>query len=281
MALPQRARVAVAVADVQRPGHRHARGDHVDRRHGRLRRFRVAGQERLVDLQQLRPAVRQGAGLGVEHAGDGQDEVAAIGVGVPPDPPGQRERAGEGELDRGGRVRRGEREVVRQPQRRAARRAGPLRLRERLAERGLVVVEVEILGRVPDLDPRHPGQEVVDVVVPAQLAVGHDVDPGPLLVVQGGLDRHLVHVEQLGGAHPAPGVLGLEPLHPFRHRVGADDGGRQQGHARQHGSAGHVSLAPARSSSRCSRRCGGGTARTPPRTPGGGPGAPAAGRSPS
>ena len=62
----------------------------------------------------------------------------------------------------------------------------------RMADVGVVVVVVEGLGEVRDLDARDARQEVVDVVVAAQLAVRDDVDAGPLLVLQRGLDGHLV-----------------------------------------------------------------------------------------
>ena len=50
--------------------------------------------------------------------------------------------------------------------------------------------------------------------------------PGALLVLQRGLDRDLVDLLELGAADAAAVVVGLQPLQPLRHRVGADDGGR-------------------------------------------------------
>ena len=58
VALPGRPRVTVAVAHVQRPGGVDTLGDDVDRLDRQLDLLRVAGQERLIDLQQA------GAGRG-------------------------------------------------------------------------------------------------------------------------------------------------------------------------------------------------------------------------
>jgi hypothetical protein len=58
---------------VQRPGDRHAVGDHVDRLDRELDLLRVPGQERLVDLQEVGAGLGQLASLGVESAGQGAD----------------------------------------------------------------------------------------------------------------------------------------------------------------------------------------------------------------
>ena len=129
--LPGRARVPVAVAHVQRPGDRHVLGHDVDRLDRQLDLLRVAGQERLVDLQQVGAGRGQLLRLGVEPAGQRADQVARLGVGLVADPPGQRERPGEGELDRPVGELAGEPEVVGQAEtarlvsvRRAVRAAG-------------------------------------------------------------------------------------------------------------------------------------------------------------
>ena len=79
-----------------------------------------------------------------------------------------------------------------------------------------------------DLDARHARQEVVDVVVAAQLAVGDDVDAGPLLVLERGLDGDLVDLVEVLAADAALVEVGLQSLQPLRHRVRADDGRRQR-----------------------------------------------------
>jgi len=110
---------------VQRPLDVHAVHHDVDRldRGGDL--FRVAGQERLIDLQQPRPARGEGPGLRVERAGHASTSPSARGT-LARTRRGERERPGEGELDRTGALRGGEREVVGQAQRgqRAGRRIG-------------------------------------------------------------------------------------------------------------------------------------------------------------
>src|SRR5262249_13922343 len=169
-------RVPVAVAHVQGPGGRHVLGHDVDRLDGQLDLVRVPGQERLVDLQQPGAGRGQVPRLGVEPADQGADQVAWFGVGLVVDPAGQRERAGERELDGIARQLAGEAEVVGQPQagKPGARLVG--QLGQRVGDLGLVVVEVVGLGPLRDVHAGDPGQEVVDVVVPAQLAVGDDVD---------------------------------------------------------------------------------------------------------
>ena len=120
MPLPQRAGVAVAVTDVQRPGGVHALGDHVDGLDGAAHLVGVAGQEGLVDLQELRALRGERAGLGVEHPRDRQRQLVAVVVGEVAGAAGQRERAGEGELHRGRGLGAGEREVVGEPEHRPA-----------------------------------------------------------------------------------------------------------------------------------------------------------------
>ena len=130
VALPGRPGVAVAVADVQRPGDRHAVGDDVHRldRQGRL--LRVAREERLVDLQEPRPRRPPAARASLlSRLRQGADErrpgsVRAVADG---NPPGQRERAGEGELHRAVGQRAGELEVGREAESRQALRAGGAR----------------------------------------------------------------------------------------------------------------------------------------------------------
>src|SRR6185437_14648212 len=107
------------------------------------------------------------------------------------------------------------------------------KLGQRPGDLRVVVVEVVGLGPLGDVHPGDAGQEVVDVVVPAQLAVGDDVDAGQLLVLDRRLDRHLVDLGHVLGADPALVELGLQPLQPLRHRVGAHHGGREQHHRTQ------------------------------------------------
>ena len=182
------------------------------------------------------PAAASSARLGVEPPGQGADQVAGLGVGLVADPPGQRERAGEGELHRPVRELAGEPEVGGQAEADAGVRALPItglaagKLGQRPGDLRVVVVEVVGLGVLRDVHSGYPGQEVVDVVVPAQLAVGHDVDAGQLLVLDRGLDGHLVYLGHVLRADPALVVLGLQPLQPFRHRIGAHHGGREKHH---------------------------------------------------
>ena len=224
VALPGRPRVPVAVAHVQGPGDRHAVGHDVHRLDRQLDLFRVPGQERLVDLQQVGAGCGQLPRLGVEPAGQRPDQVARFGVGLVTDPPGQRERPGEGELDRPVGELAGKPEILGQ----AEPGAGPGQLRQRPADLGLVVVEVVGLAALRDLHAGNPGQEVVHVVISAQLAVGHDVDAGQLLILDRRLDGHLVDLGEVLRADPPLVVLGLQPLQPFRHGVGTNHGGRQQ-----------------------------------------------------
>ena len=235
--LPGRPRVPVAVAHVQRPADRHVLGHDVDRLDRQLDLLGVPGQERLVDLQQAGAGRGQLPRLGVEPAGQRADQVARLGVGVVADPPGQRERPGEGELDRLLRQLPGEAEVVGQGQARRPCAGFVGELGQRMGDFGVVVVEVVGLGPLRDVHPGDPGQEVVHVVVPAQLAVGHDVDAGQLLVLDRRLDGHLVDLGHVLRADPALVVLGLQPLQPLRHGVRAHHGRRQQyGARRLHGS---------------------------------------------
>ena len=188
---------------------------------------RVPGQERLVDLQQVGAGLGQFPRLGVEPTCQRADQLARLGVGPVADPPGQRERAGEGELDRLVGELAGEPEIVGQAEPGAGLGAAG-QLGQRPGDLGLVVVEVVGLGVLRDLHAGYPGQEVVHVVVPAQLAVGHDVDAGQLLVLDRRLDGHLVDLGEVLRADPALVVLGLQPLQPFRYGIGAHHGGRQQ-----------------------------------------------------
>ena len=224
MPLPGRPRVPVAVADVQRPGDVDVLSDDVDRLHGQLDVLGVPGQERLVDLQEVGAGRGQGAGLGVEPAGQRTDQVAGVVIGLVADPAGQRERAGEGELDRLLGELTGELVVIGQVQA----GIGVGLLGERPGDLGVVVVEVVGLGPLRDVHAGDPGQEVVHVVVAAQLPVGDDVDAGQFLVLDRGLDRDLVDLGQVLGADPALVVLGLQAFQPFRDRVRAHDGGRQE-----------------------------------------------------
>jgi hypothetical protein len=215
---PQRPGVPVPVADVQGPGDGDVLGDQVDRLDGEVDLLGIAGQEGLVDLQQVGPRGTQGPGLGVQHPGHRPDQVGVIAVGLVVDPPGERERSCQADLDPAVGVRAGEGEVLDQSQ-----RAG-VRLRQRGAHHHIEVVEGDLLDRSRDLDPRHPCQQVVDVVVPTQLAVRDDIQAGELLVLQRGLDCHVVHLVQLGAADPAVVVRGLGLFQPGRNRVRADHG---------------------------------------------------------
>ena len=138
------------------------------------------------------------------------------------DAPRERKRTGERELHRAVGIGQGEAQVVDQAQR------GALVVdRDRMTDVGVVVVVVEGLGDVRDLDAGHARQEVVDVVVAAQLAVGDDVDAGALLVLEGGLDGDFVDVVEVLAADAALIEVGLQSLQPLGDRVRADDRSRQ------------------------------------------------------
>ena len=100
VALPQRAGVPVAVADVQRPGGRHALGDDVD---GLDRQLAPARGSRPGTARPSAAARAPGRGqrarLGVEHPGE-SPAPARPGPGRRSlrQPPGQRERPGQREL---------------------------------------------------------------------------------------------------------------------------------------------------------------------------------------
>ena len=197
-------------------------GHDVDGLDGRLDLVPVAGQERFVDLQKGRTGGRQAVRLRVEDLGQCPHQIGVARVGVVAHPPGERERPGEGELDRPIGVGPREREVLGQPE------GHTVEAVQRTGDRHVVVVVVVGLERVEHLDPRDAAEQVVDVVVPAQLAVGHHVDPGQLLVLQRGLDGHVADLAQVLPAQPVLVVVVLQPLQPLGHGVGADDRGRQE-----------------------------------------------------
>ena len=91
-----------------------------------------------------------------------------------------------------------------------------------MSDVGVVVVVVEGLGGMRDLHARHARQEVIDVIVAAQLAVGDDIDTGGLLVLEGSLDGNFVDVIQVLAADAPLIKIRLEPLQPLRDRVRAD-----------------------------------------------------------
>jgi len=92
-----------------------------------------------------------------------------------------------------------------------------------------LVVVVEIgLGPLIDLHARHARGEVVDHIVTPQLTVGHDVDAGQLLVLDGSLDDHVVDLVQVIAGDAPLEVVRLGPLQPLGDGVGADHRGGQQ-----------------------------------------------------
>ena len=234
MPFPQRPRVPVAVADVQRPADVGAPGHRVDRLHGQPDVLGIARQERFVDLKHACSGPGEFRCLGGEHQGERPHQAGVVGVraarGVA-DPVGQRVRPGDGQLHRPVGELPDEPEVLGQAEVHAARRG------QRVADAGVVVVEVIGLVRPRDLHAGDPGEQVVDVVVAAQLPVGDDVDAGPLLVIDRCLDRHLVDLVEVPPADPVPVAVVLQLAEPLGNRVRADHGGRQQdrvavGHSR-------------------------------------------------
>src|SRR5581483_1012060 len=188
-------------------------GDDCDRRHGKVDPPGIAGQEGFVDLEAAGSGIDQGLRFGVQPPGQGDDEVVIVGVGTILDPPGEREGPGEGKLD--GPVGEGGGEAVLVGQAQHPRG----RLPEGDVDPGVVVVEVVELVRLGDDQAGDATQQVVDVVVAAQLAVGHDVDPGPLLILEGRRDGHPVVLFEVGPADPAAEMVVLESLEPVGNRV--------------------------------------------------------------
>ena len=103
---------------------------------------------------------------------------------------------------------------------------------------GLLAAIVDDLGRVLVVDAVQRRREVVGVALAPHLAVGDDVDAGPLHVAdgeQGGVVLRLLQVRVLH----APQLVQPRARHAFHQqraidqpvglRVGADDGGLQQG----------------------------------------------------
>jgi len=81
---------------------------------------------------------------------------------------------------------------------------------------------------VRDLHSRDPCQQVIDVVVAPQLAIGHDVQAGEFLVHQGRLDRHLMDLVEVLRADAPVVEVGLQALEPLGNGVRPDDRGGQQ-----------------------------------------------------
>ncbi len=147
---------------------------------------------------------------------------ARVGVGGRAQPSGQRERAGHREPDRPAGVGAGEGEVGGEAER------GGLDVGDAGGQLQVEVVEVERLHRLADQHAGHAREQVVDVVVAAQLAVGHHVDARALLVLERGLHRHVVHVGELGVADRAVVDAGLGALQPVGHRPGPDHARRER-----------------------------------------------------
>src|SRR5207245_2108696 len=97
-----------------------------------------------------------------------------------------------------------------------------------LAGDAVVDVVVASLRGVVDLHPGQPHREVVDHVVPAQLAVGDEIDAGDLLVLDRRLDRHVVDLVEVMAADATLEEVVLHALEPAGHGVTADDGGGKQ-----------------------------------------------------
>ncbi len=167
MTFPDRARVAIAVADVHRPGRTGDAVVHdVDGLDRQTNFFWIAGQKGLVYLQHRGAGLGQCLCLAVQHPRERQHEVVDVPVSLVVHAPGERKRAGERELDRAIGVVEREAQVVDQAER------GALVVdRDGVTDIGVVVVVVEGLGDVRDLDAGHAHQKIIDVVVAAKLAV--------------------------------------------------------------------------------------------------------------
>src|ERR1022692_1764064 len=86
----------------------------------------------------------------------------------------------------------------------------------------IVKVVVELLGRTVNLDSGKPLDEIVDHVVAPKLSVGHDVEPGHLLILDCGPDRGVVNFVQIVAADPPGEIIRLQPLEPAGHRIAAN-----------------------------------------------------------
>ena len=182
---------------------------------------------RLVDLDDVGACREEVGDLVVDGARIRQSELGVRFVEVVLGLLRHRERARDGHLDRLRGVRAQELDVAHLHGVPALDRADDARHRVGVA------AAVERRPRVVDVDAREGGREPVGVALAALLAVGQDVEAGPLLVMDrdergvilGLLEVLRVDPPQLRRAHP-----GREPVaepgavdEPVRLRVGADE----------------------------------------------------------
>ena len=215
-ALPRRLAVAVAIAHVQAQPRVHAVDERVDGTHPPRQILGEPGVVGLIDLDLLGAGAHQLAQLEVHDARDLDREHLFGRVELVADSLDQRMRPGDGDL----RPSLGEpaekAEVLDEPERGH---------RHAVAHDALVEVVVRGLGAAIDLDAGKARGEVVDHVVAPELAVGDDVEPGDLLVLDRRLHGRIVHLVEVVGGDPPPEEVVLRALQPGGHRVAADDGG--------------------------------------------------------
>jgi tetratricopeptide (TPR) repeat protein len=199
------------------------------------RPVRVGLQVRLVELDDVRPGREQVPDLLADRLGVGHGERLGAAVEVVLRLQRHRERPGHGDLDGPVGVRAQEPQVVHLDRAPPPDRPGDPGHRVRLA------AAAEHGARVVDVHPVQRGREPVGVALPADLAVGDDVEPGPLLVPDrqhGRVALRLLQVPgvdppQLPGPHPRrePAREPLPVDQPVRLRVASD-----QRRGKQHGS---------------------------------------------
>jgi hypothetical protein len=193
----------------------------------------------LVELDDVGARREQADDLVAHHVGERERHVALVCVVLVLRLLGHREGAGDGDLHEPVGVRAQELGVPEEDGLRARDRAGDARHGHRVA------VAVEHRAGLVDVDAGERRGEPVRVALAADLAVGDDVEPGALLVADGGqrggvlrlLQPPLVDPPEVGGAdarrQPPPQLLAVHQ--PLRLRIGADETGgeRRERHGRR------------------------------------------------
>jgi hypothetical protein len=196
------------------------------------RRFRARLHVRLVDLHHVGAGGEQVADLLVDGGGVVEGRLAQLRVVIVLGLLGHGERPRYRELDGAVGVGAQKLHVV------DAHRVAPADGADDARHEHRLAAAVEGLARVVEVDAVERGGEVVRVALAADLAVGDDVEPGPLLILNGDAGRvvlsfaqeRLVDAPQLlrpGARREASG----EPLpvdQPVGLGIAADDGAGKQ-----------------------------------------------------
>ena len=185
------------------------------------------GRGRLVDLDHSRTRVDQPADLRGEDRHERLREVEAVGVGLASaarEPPGQRERARQRDLQRA--VGPGSRRAEFRDDAQTVRRGD--RLEDAEAVLLVVAARAQPTVRRQWLDARQVPIELGgEEARAAHLAVGHDIDAGVGLVAQRKIDGVIEHLRDIRGTQlPASGGIHRQ-LEPARPGVRPDDGRRE------------------------------------------------------